>query len=183
MRTSLWVVTVALAAVSSWAAGLIAAGKSARPEPHFEATGAASLTPSAAGVPRLDFEELASFVFIPPPFDPSGASAAMAEAQIPASIKRWQGKRVVVTGYMLPSAVRDGLVTEFMLMRNHVAFGNLDAPTINEWVIVRMKQGIRAELKLPIAIAGKLKIGAIWQRGYLVGIYDLEGEWLAAGTP
>ena len=141
-------------------------------------------TPATAvdekGYLKLGFDQLASYTFVPPAFDPSAAPAAKpatGEEQIPAAVKAWNGKKAVVTGFMVPVKMEKGLVTEFLLMRNTMAccFGTV--PNMNEWVIVKMKKGgVQPMMDVPVAFYGELKVGAMFENGYMTGLYELECE-------
>jgi hypothetical protein len=154
------------------------------------ASGAASNSPSAPpaatpapqvenGYLKLGFEQLASYTFNPPAFDPTAnpnAKPPTGEEQIPPIVKSWNGKKAVIVGYMVPVKMEKGLVTEFLLMRNTMAccFGSV--PNMNEWVIVKMKKGVQPMMDVPVAFYGELKVGAMFENGYMTGLYELEGE-------
>jgi len=61
-------------------------------------------------------------------------------------------------------------------MRNTLAccFGMV--PNMNEWVIVKMKQGVAPLMDVPVLLYGQLKVGALFENGYLTGLYELEAE-------
>lgn len=131
------------------------------------------------GYLKLGFEQLASYTFNPPSFDPAAdanAKPPTGEEQIPPQVKGWNGKKAVITGYMVPVKMDKGLVTEFLLMRNTMAccFGSV--PNMNEWVIVKMKKGVQPMMDLPVSFFGELKVGAMFENGYMTGLYELEGE-------
>lgn len=131
------------------------------------------------GYLKLGFDQLAAYTFTPPPFDPAAdpkATPPSGEEQIPEIVKSWNGKKAVVTGYMVPVKMEKGLVTEFLLMRNTMAccFGTV--PNMNEWVVVKMKNGVQPMMDVPVAFYGKLKVGAMFENGYMTGLYELEGE-------
>jgi hypothetical protein len=131
------------------------------------------------GYLKLGFEQLASYTFTPPQFDPAAtpnAKPPTGEEQIPAEVKSWSGKKVILTGYMVPVKMDKGLVTEFLLMRNQMACCFGAVPNMNEWVIVKMKKGVQPLMDLPIAFYGELKVGAMFENGYMTGLYELEGE-------
>ncbi|MDP3069219.1 MAG: DUF3299 domain-containing protein [Opitutaceae bacterium] len=135
------------------------------------------------GYLKLGFEQLASYPFNPPPFDPAAdpkAKPPTGEEQIPAMVKSWNGKKAVITGYMVPVKMDKGLVTEFLLMRNTMAccFGTV--PNMNEWVIVKMKKGVQPMMDVPVEFYGELKVGAMFENGYMTGLYELEGEKMGA---
>ncbi len=143
---------------------------------------AAPLTAGPAvenGYLKLGFEQLASYAFNPPPFDPAADPKAIpptGEEQIPAMVKSWSGKKAVITGYMVPVKMEKGMVTEFLLMRNTMAccFGTV--PNMNEWVVVKMKKGVPPLMDVPVAFFGELKVGAMFENGYMTGLYELDGE-------
>lgn len=131
------------------------------------------------GYLKLSFDQLASYVFNPPPFDPTNAAKAnppTGEEQIPEIVKSWNGRKAVITGYMVPVKMEKGLVTEFLLMRNTMAccFGTV--PNMNEWVVVKMRKGVPPLMDVPVAFFGQLKVGALFESGYMTGLYELEGE-------
>ena len=131
------------------------------------------------GYLKLGFDQLASYPFNAPPFDPAAdpkAKPPTGEEQIPPAVKSWNGRKAVITGYMVPVKMDKGLVTEFLLMRNTMAccFGTV--PNMNEWVIVKMKQGVQPLMDVPVAFYGELKVGAMFENGYMTGLYELAGE-------
>lgn len=171
--------TIALA-VALNAADNVSGDKSAAPGAPASATPAPLTAPAVEnGYLKLGFEQLASYPFTPPPFDPAAdpkAKPPTGEEQIPAMVKSWNGKKAMITGYMVPVKMDKGLVTEFLLMRNTMAccFGTV--PNMNEWVIVKMKKGVQPMMDVPVAFYGELKVGAMFENGYMTGLYELEGE-------
>jgi hypothetical protein len=144
-----------------------------------DATPAPKIPAVENGYLKLGFEQLASYTFTPPSFDPTAnpnAKPPTGEEQIPTAVKSWNGKKAIVTGYMMPVKMEKGLVTEFLLMRNTVAccFGGV--PNMNEWVVVKMKKGVTPVMDVPVQFFGELKVGAMFENGYMTGLYELEGE-------
>lgn len=141
----------------------------------------------------ISFERLASFEYeMPDEFaevsDAGDGEAAKAEEtkakkkpeekdQIPATVRKFNNKRIALEGFMLPLKVEDSLVTEMLIMRDQsmCCFGSV--PKINEWVSIRMTgKGVKPVMDEPVTIYGKLKVGEIRENGYLVGIYEMDGE-------
>jgi hypothetical protein len=158
---------------------MLAADGNATPDKPAAPTAPLTPPPVENGYLKLGFEQLASYPFTPPAFDPAAdpkAKPPTGEEQIPAIVKSWNGKKAVITGYMVPVKMDKGLVTEFLLMRNTMAccFGTV--PNMNEWVIVKMKKGVQPMMDVPVAFYGELKVGAMFENGYMTGLYELEGE-------
>jgi hypothetical protein len=131
------------------------------------------------GYLKLGFDRLGSYKFVPPAFDPAVDPKAVpptGEEQIPAEVKSWSGRKVIVTGFMLPVKMEKGLVTEFLLLKDPMMCCYGTVPNMNEWIVVRMKQGVASLMDVPISFYGELKIGAMFENGYMAGIYLLEGE-------
>jgi hypothetical protein len=178
----------ALRLFSSGALSLLLAGAVARAQdaaaPKTEAPKAdaplVAPTKDEKGYLKLGFEQLASYSFVPPAFDPAAnpnAKPPTGEEQIPPMVKSWNGQKAVVTGYMVPVKMEKGLVTEFLLMRNTMAccFGTV--PNMNEWVIVKMKKGgVQPMMDVPVQFFGEIKVGAMFENGYMTGLYELECE-------
>ncbi len=122
----------------------------------------------------LGFDKLASYEFVAPE-DP--AKAAAAEAQIPAKVREYNDKKVLVTGFMLPVKMAAGLVTEFLLVKDPMMCCYGVMPRVNEWVVVRMVgKGVPPLMDVPITFEGTLSVGQLYEGGYLTGLYLLKGE-------
>lgn len=146
---------------------------------------AAGLTAQAAvsapaednGYLKLGFDELASFKFVTPSYDPvadAKTTPPTGDEQIPAIVKGWSGKKAMITGFMLPTKLENGKATEFLIMANQMAccFGTV--PNMNDWVVVRMPQGVPVVQDIPISFYGTLKVGAMYENGYMTGIYEMD---------
>lgn len=132
----------------------------------------------------VGFELLAAFNYVPPGYETMVPGAppptdAPPKNQIPDYVRALDARRISITGFMLPTKFKDGKVTEFLLMKDQsgCCFGAM--PRINEWIIVKMMQGgIPPLMDIPLTLIGKLKVGELYEEGYLSGIYQLEGEKL-----
>ena len=166
---SLLKVLLPVAALALGAGPLRAADDIGSPAPEAE-----------QGYLRLGFDRLAAYKFVPPAYDPAAdpkAPPASGEEQIPAGVKHWSGKKAIVTGYMLPVKMDGALVTEFLLVKDPMMCCYGVVPNMNEWVVVKMvKGGVKPLMDVPVSFYGELKVGAMFENGYMTGIYLLEGE-------
>ena len=131
------------------------------------------------GYLRLGFDRLAGFKFITPAYDPVAdpkGTPPTGEDQIPAEVRGWSGKKAVITGFMLPTELKGGKATEFLIMANQMACCYGTVPNMNEWVVVRMPQGVPVTQDVPVSFYGVLKVGAMYENGYMTGIYEMDGE-------
>jgi hypothetical protein len=126
---------------------------------------------------RVGFDRLAGFEYAVPEYTGLTPPPAPNTNQIPASIKRFDGQRVAVRGFMLPLKVEKGKVTELLLMRDQsmCCFGTI--PKINEVVTVKMVGGgAKPVMDQAVTLFGTMRVGEFTENGYLLGIYQLEGE-------
>jgi hypothetical protein len=131
------------------------------------------------GYLKVDFDRLASFKVTPPPFDPNakpGAEGPSLGAQIPDAIRGLDGRKAIVTGFMLPIKMEGGRVTELLLMRSQMMCCYGVVPQINEWILVRMAKGTTQLMDVPVSFGGKLHVKELYENGFLTAIYTLDGE-------
>ncbi len=130
----------------------------------------------------VGFDLLASYNFEMPD-GPSTNKTETADAQIPDKVKAFNKKKVSMTGFMLPLKVESGTVTEFLLMKDQsmCCFGA--TPKITEWVSVKTgAKGFKSVMDQPVTIQGTLRVGAMRENGYLIGIYSMDAEKLAGAN-
>lgn len=135
---------------------------------------------TVSGYTQVGFDWLAGFA-LPSPATPvaQGAPPPDVLAQVPAPIKRLDGKKVLVTGFMLPVKIEKGFATEFLLLSSPLLCCYGVTPAVNQWILVKMRQeGLPPVQDVPMPVAGRLRLRAQWESGLLTGIYELEGEGL-----
>jgi hypothetical protein len=154
-----------------WAvAALALALRGADPPPSF----------TKDGYLKAGFELLSSFDFKAPnpdggPAPPAAIEAAL--AQIPERIRRLDGVRVRVTGYMLPLKLDGDRTTEFLLVSSPMICCYGAVPAMNNWIVVRMAAGGTPILMdSPVQFYGRLHVGKVMEEGVLGGIFLLDGE-------
>ncbi len=147
-------------------------------------------TPSKTGeFVTVGFDKLASY-----PFEVSDAIlqanstnavevASKTAEQIPASVRAFDQTRIALKGFMLPLKVEGGRVTEMLIMRDQSMCCYGAVPKINEWVSVKMVGGgVKPIMDQAITMYGKLHVGETRENGYLVGIYQMDGERIDVPT-
>jgi hypothetical protein len=131
------------------------------------------------GFLKLGFDRLAGYKFVAPQYDPLAdpkGTPPTGEEQIPAEVKGWNGRKAVITGFMLPTKLENGKAVEFLLMANQMACCYGTVPNTNDWVIVKTPQGVPIIQDVPIAFRGRFKVGAMFENGYMTGIYALDAD-------
>lgn len=128
----------------------------------------------------VGFDKLASYNFEvdEAPFT-NQAAGDKANEQIPARVKAFDQHKVSITGFMLPLKVTSGEVTEFLIMKDQSLCCYGSVPKINEWVSVKTaSHGVKPIMDQPVSIQGTLHVGAMRENGYLIGIYQMDGDKL-----
>ncbi len=125
---------------------------------------------------EVGFDRLGAFEFTAPADE---SKAKEADAQIPAQVKELDARKVAVTGFMLPVKMHEGLVTEFLLVKDPMMCCYGVVPKVNEWVVVKMNgKGVAPLMDVPVTFEGVLHVGQIYEGGYLTGLYLLKGDRL-----
>ena len=158
----------------------------------------------AAGYLLVDFRHLASFTFGKQPaaaddpmqrplgrngsmFNPYNSdnvelpTAPGQSGPIPANVQALDGQHVRITGFMLPIRLEDGLVKECLLLRNQTMCCYGRRPEPNEWVVVRLAgKGVPSTMDTPLVFSGTLHVGEMFHNEVFEGLYELDGETVAA---
>jgi hypothetical protein len=158
-----------------------------------------ALKQDAAGYWQVTFQHLASFSFGQHKFfddlpgissrsriallvpDESEAVVLPTEpgtsGSIPDNVRALDGKRVCISGYMLPIRMENGLVKDFLLLRNQMMCCYGRQPEPNEWVVVKMAgPGVPGKMDTPLSLYGTLHVGEMFENHVFEGLYQLDGE-------
>lgn len=129
----------------------------------------------------VGFDVLSGFEYVIPDESVAKTDASAApKDQIPSTIRSLNKKQIALKGFMLPLKVEGGLITELLIMRDQSMCCYGAVPKINEWVSIKMtSKGIKPIMDQAVTIYGTLKVGEIRENGYLVGIYEMDGDKLA----
>jgi len=135
---------------------------------------------TTGGVINADFETLASYTFNVPDITATNhPTVGQAEKQIPASIKKLDGKTVRIRGFMMPVKELQGKTTEFLITRSQPSCCFSGATEITEFVTVKAPgKGFDTMMDDPVSIQGTLHVGALTDSGFIVGLYALDAEKL-----
>ncbi|HXG83168.1 MAG TPA: DUF3299 domain-containing protein [Pyrinomonadaceae bacterium] len=151
---------------------------------YFGTGKSAVKTQTKDGYQSLDISDLADYDYYTPFPGEKPDEKLMAENKIPDEIKNLNGKRVSVTGFVMPVAVDDeGNVREFALNGNYdMCF--YGAPSqINQWIHVKMKDGAKAKFSHnPTTVSGTLEVGELVEDGQVISLYRLTGDKASSGA-
>ncbi|MDB6021109.1 MAG: hypothetical protein JWQ04_966 [Pedosphaera sp.] len=138
---------------------------------------------NAAGYYLIGFDELAGYtITLTEELKHNTNRAAWADAQInamiPPAIKAYDGKKVVIEGFMLPvSFDNKGKMTGFILMKNQMSCCYGGPSQLHEFVTVRLGEPMGdPDMDYTVNVRGVLHVGAERENGELVGIYRLNAE-------
>ncbi len=183
VAVSVAVTTGSATPAESKGSGSVAVASSNPAAPTVKAEAAA---PAGVGTPAspltVGFDKLASFAYALPdgPVDTNVVVQVASTNQIPTTIRALNDQFISLKGFMLPLKVEKGLVTELLIMRDQSMCCYGTVPKINEWVSVKMVgDGVKPVMDQAVTLFGKLKVGEMYENGYLVGIYALDGERMA----
>ena len=141
---------------------------------------ASSIERDSAGYWHLDFSQLAGFPFHAPenlPPDRESTACSSLKASVPASIRNLDGQLVRIAGYMLPDAVKNGRVSDLIIIRSPLVCCFGVQPAQNEWIIVKMRgPGVEQKMDTPLYFYGRLHVAPHYENGAFSALYELDGE-------
>ena len=108
---------------------------------------------------------------------PEEIKAAQEKDQVPANIRLYHGQRVLLTGYLMPLTIENGLTKKFVIMKdvNTCCYGSV--PNMNDYVVVTMKgAGITPVQDVPVDLVGTFRIDQKYEGGYIVSLFAFDGE-------
>ena len=138
--------------------------------------------PLLPGYVGVGFEKLATFDFtltdaLVKGAPQDGVASAPPARQIPEDIRKLDGQRVGIRGFLLPVKMDDGLVVEFLLMRDRSFCCYGAPPKINQWITVHLNgRGVKPVMDQVITVYGTLHVAEMRENGFLVGIYALNAD-------
>jgi len=96
---------------------------------------------------------------------------------IPSHIRAYDGRKVLVEGFIMPLRLRKGLVTEFLLFRDQAACCFGDKAKMNHYMRVKMTdKGFEPGSAMTYKVRGTLAVGEIYVQDYLTGIYQMTAD-------
>jgi hypothetical protein len=129
----------------------------------------------------IGFDKLAAFEYVVTDIATGASEAEIAAAKLKDQIPPWarfyDGKKVALTGFLMPLKLEGGLATKFIMMRDITTccYGNV--PNMNEYVIVSMTgPGIKPIQDVPVVLTGIFRIAEKYENGYLSSIFQMDGE-------
>lgn len=150
------------------------------------ATPAVDLTPRQVVVDgkemlALGFDKLSSFAYKLVDAGTGATPEEIAEHQkkdpVPEWVKRYDGQRVLLTGYLMPLQMENGRAKKFVMMRdvNTCCYGAV--PNMNDYLVVTMAgEGVEPVQDVPVDLVGIFRIDHRYDDGYVVSLFAMEGE-------
>ena len=94
---------------------------------------------------------------------------------IPDAIKRLDGTKISISGFMMPFDVEENGVLTFSLVKNIMICCYGLAPKVNETIMCNMPKGQHAKFfyNVPIKVSGTLAVGEVKEDGYVLALYRL----------
>jgi hypothetical protein len=106
----------------------------------------------------------------------AGRALLKSDDVIPPRVKAYDGRRVTVTGFVLPLRLKRGLATEFLLLRDQGACCFGPQAQINHFIRVKYPAGFQHGPPTPWKVSGTIRVGEVYVQGYLTGIYQMDAE-------
>ncbi|MDB6126776.1 MAG: hypothetical protein JWM35_672 [Verrucomicrobia bacterium] len=122
---------------------------------------------------QLTFQNL-SFVLPPEALDPLNHIRGYA-AFLPAPLRRYDGREVRITGFMLPTEMEDGQVRSCLVLANQMSCCYGNSPRFCEFIVARMVGPPAASLMdRPIGFVGTLHVRDVFVDGFWTALYSMD---------
>jgi hypothetical protein len=96
---------------------------------------------------------------------------------VPAWVREYDGKRVVLTGYLMPLVLDQGRTKKFVMMRdvNTCCYGAV--PNMNDYLVVTMEgEGVEPLQDVPVDLVGIFRVDHRYEGGFVVSLFAMKGE-------
>jgi len=130
----------------------------------------------------LGFEHLSTYDYDVPPMDMRpGAKPPKPVGTIPKGIRMLSGRKIAITGFMVPLKADENGVSEFVLLRNQMSCCFGVPPKPNEWIMVTMAGGNKTPHipDTPLQVTGTFQVGEEFDEGFLTSIYRMKADNVA----
>jgi hypothetical protein len=110
---------------------------------------------------------------------PAGSKAAKKRVkhknQIPKDIQRLDGAKISIVGFMIPYNADGDYVLDFTLVKSLAICCYGVTPKINETIHCNVPKELRIKMmvNVPLKLYGTLKVGEVWDNGYLLALYRM----------
>jgi len=133
----------------------------------------------------LGFDKLSSFQYTLVDAGTGATPEEIAEHQkkdpVPAWVRTYDGKRVLLTGYMMPLQLENGRSRKFVMMRDVTTCCYGAVPNMNDYLVVTMKEpGAEIVQDVPVQLLGTFRVDHRYDAGYVVSLFVMDGEKLLA---
>ena len=99
---------------------------------------------------------------------------------IPAEIRKLDGRKVAIEGYMIPIDFEKGKVRTFLLSRSMMGCCYADSPGITDVIKVQRADGKTMSFEQMVRVTGSLEVGEEKDAdGYLESVYRIKADLMA----
>ena len=128
------------------------------------------------GYVGVTFDKLASYPFEVDELGRVGELPDGSRSKVPDEILSYDGKKVAVSGYMVPLSLEEQEVKDFVLVRNQLLCCYGQAPKLNEWIYIALDDAVPVQVDLPITVAGDMEVGEDLEGEQILSLYRMLGH-------
>jgi hypothetical protein len=122
----------------------------------------------------VSFATLSSFPYSPPARRVGGARTVLRPDPFPPEVRALHGKKVSISGFMVPLTMKGGRIDSFYLSRGVFGCCYADMPRISDYIKVTMPPGQYAPSSEMSQVSGVLEVGEEFDAGgYVETVYRL----------
>lgn len=130
---------------------------------------------SKEGYRSVTFSELSNF-----PFNTDENGALLPDSQVPSNILELNGKKVAVSGFLVPIEYQGEQVSGVILVRNQLLCCYGEEPKLNEWVLISVNPPVEAITDVPVTFFGDFEAGPDMEDDQVVSLYRMNATDMEA---
>ena len=97
-------------------------------------------------------------------------------SKVPSEISSLDGKKVAVSGFMVPIEFQEDKVSAFILVRNQLLCCYGEEPKLNEWMLVEISPPVEMITEVPVTLFGDFEVGPDMEEDMVVSLYRLKAD-------
>lgn len=96
---------------------------------------------------------------------------------VPAWVRKYDGQRVLLTGYLMPLQLEKGRAKKFVMMRDVTTCCYGAVPNMNDYLVVTMAgDPVEPVQDVPVELIGTFHVDHRYEGGFVVSLFTMTGE-------
>ena len=126
---------------------------------------------SREGYQSVTFSELSDF-----PFSTDENGVLLPDSKVPTEISELNGKKVALSGFLVPIEYVEDKVSGVILVRNQLLCCYGEEPQLNEWVLINVDPPVEPITDLPVTFFGDFEASPDMEQEQVISLYRMNAN-------